>query len=161
MTWQRVVGKLVDMATNKRERSFPPQRMGGRLSILYRSNQMWNQEKMAPLGLMAGSYPFLLHLHQEPGQTQEELTRSVLIDKAVTARTVKRLEGDGLLRRDPDPEDRRALRLSLTPSGEALIPEIRKILDARQEIVFKGFSDTERASLMAFLDRMVSNAVTE
>ncbi len=46
------------------------------------------------------------------------------------------LERDGLVRRDPDPEDRRAKRISLTPAGEAAV----KIAEAsRSEYIKKVF----------------------
>ena len=90
----------------------------------------------------------------------DEVPADPVIDKAVTARVVKKLEIQGLIRRSPDPSDKRALRLSLTPEGEAMIPEINKILGMRKQILLKGLSPQEEEAALVLLDRMISNALS-
>ena len=55
------------------------------------------------------------------------------------SRLCDRLEATGLLRRVPDPRDRREVRLLLTPAARRLLEELR---------------DRRRAALAAVLDRM-------
>jgi DNA-binding MarR family transcriptional regulator len=55
------------------------------------------------------------------------------------SRLCDRLEATGLLRRVPDPRDRREVRLLLTPAARRLLDELR---------------DRRRAALAAVLDRM-------
>ena len=55
------------------------------------------------------------------------------------SRLCDRLEATGLLRRVPDPRDRREVRLLLTPAGRRLLEELR---------------ERRRAALAAVLDRM-------
>jgi DNA-binding MarR family transcriptional regulator len=49
-----------------------------------------------------------------------ELNRHVLLSQPAMSRMVDRLAGRGLICRAADPEDRRGVRLSLTPAGRAL-----------------------------------------
>jgi DNA-binding MarR family transcriptional regulator len=59
------------------------------------------------------------------------------------SRLCDRLEATGLLRRVPDPRDRREVRLVLTPSAERLLDELR---------------DRRRHALAEVLDRMTPSA---
>jgi DNA-binding MarR family transcriptional regulator len=59
------------------------------------------------------------------------------------SRLCDRLEATGLLRRVPDPRDRREVRLLLTPAARRLLEELR---------------DRRRAALAAVLDRMTPSA---
>jgi len=133
--------------------------LGASLSLLYRSNQIWIQERSAPLGVLAGSYPFFFHLFHHPGQTQEELSRRIMIDKAFTARVVKRLEEAGFLRRERDPRDRRLLKLSLTPAGEAVVPRLHAIMQERMDLLTAGFTGEEKKMVTSLLGRMTCNAL--
>jgi DNA-binding MarR family transcriptional regulator len=49
-----------------------------------------------------------------------ELNRHVLLSQPAMSRMVDRLAGRGLVCREVDPDDRRGVRLSLTPAGRAL-----------------------------------------
>jgi DNA-binding MarR family transcriptional regulator len=49
-----------------------------------------------------------------------ELNRHVLLSQPAMSRMVERLAARGLLRRETDPDDRRGVRLSLTPAGAGL-----------------------------------------
>lgn len=64
------------------------------------------------------------------------------------------LEREGFVRRDPDPNDRRAKRISLTPSGEAAarVAEARRIrfVDA----VFGALSQDECAALVGLIGKL-------
>lgn len=147
------------MTTEKTSRSSHQWSLGASLSLLYRSNQIWIQDRSTPLGLLAGSYPFFFHLSHHPGQTQEELSRRIMIDKAFTARVVKRLEEEGFLRRERDPRDGRILRLSLTPQGEAMVPRLHEIMQERMDLLTAGFTGEERRTVTDLLGRMTCNAL--
>jgi DNA-binding MarR family transcriptional regulator len=50
-----------------------------------------------------------------------ELARAVVLSPTGMSRFVDRLEAEGLVRREPDPEDRRALQVVLTDAGRDLL----------------------------------------
>ena len=148
------------MTTNEDQNLSGKWSLGACLSFLYRSNQVWIQERSAPLGLLAGSYPFFFHLSHHPGQTQEELSRRIMIDKAFTARVVRRLEEEGYLLREPDPRDKRILRLSLTPTGEAMVPRLHEITQERVNLLTAGFTEEEKQTVQELMGRMTRNALS-
>jgi DNA-binding MarR family transcriptional regulator len=84
-------------------------------------------ERLAHQGVALGQWAILLFLYARDGQTQADLSRVVAIEPPTVARTIERMERDGLVLREPDPQDRRATRVYLTPRArqlkEALIEE--------------------------------------
>lgn len=68
-----------------------------------------------------------------------------------------RLEGLGLVTREPDPSDRRGVLIRLTPAGRQLIDSaIPAVLDAESELVEQAVgSQRERASVEAGLRRLL------
>ncbi len=81
-----------------------------------------------------------------------ELARSLHIDASNLTSLVDRLEERGLVRRRPDPDDRRIRQLVLTDDGLRL----RHALNARlmsDPPLLAGLDDTERQQLQGLLTR--------
>ena len=68
-------------------------------------------------------YDLLWALHRAPGGglRVNELARAVVLSPTGMSRFVDRLEAEGLVRREPDPKDRRALQVVLTDAGRDLL----------------------------------------
>ena len=85
-----------------------------------------------------------------------ELARAVELDGGAMTRQLDQLEGKGLLRRLPHEQDRRALRIELTPAGDAMwrqmTPCNEHVLDAAQ----KALDPTEREQLRDYLERVLN-----
>ena len=64
------------------------------------------------------------------------------------------LERDGLVRRDPDPEDRRAKRISITPAGEAAVAASQPIRNQFLVDVFGILNQREREELIRVIDKL-------
>ena len=89
-----------------------------------------------------------------------EVTAETMLSGAATKLT-SRLESAGLLRRERSDRDGRAVQLSLTDAGRALVErEIPRALahDAR---LLDGFSDDEQQMLAGLLARLLANAQRE
>ncbi len=75
---------------------------------------------------------------------------------------VDRTERNGLVRREPDPHDLRAVRVALTPRGSKLAEEFYDETCRRVEKLPAGLDDTERETLARLLGRVVlDNKVPE
>lgn len=70
-----------------------------------------------------GQLWLLRTLHLDPGQRATELADSCGLDPSTVSRHLRQLEGDGQVRREADPVDRRAHRLFLTAAGEAVVTD--------------------------------------
>jgi len=67
-----------------------------------------------------------------------------------------RLERQGLIERNADPDDRRAVKLGMTDSGRALIDEAIATSLSIYQAVLEGFAPSEAESLEALLEKLVT-----
>jgi DNA-binding MarR family transcriptional regulator len=86
-----------------------------------------------------------------PGRLAEALR---IAPRSVTD-VIDDLEGRGLVTRAPDPDDRRALRVTLTPAGERLLAEVDSHrTDAATEL-FGTLSEQDRRELARILTALL------
>ena len=70
-------------------------------------------------------------------------------------RMIDRLAREGSVARHPDPGDRRATRVRLTPGGRALAERGMAIVDGIEERIFAGLDADERDQLAELLRRVM------
>jgi DNA-binding MarR family transcriptional regulator len=70
-----------------------------------------------------GWYDLLWTLYRQPGRSLRvrQLADEVVLSPTAMSRFVDRVEAAGCVRREPDPADRRALQVTLTDEGVALL----------------------------------------
>src|SRR3954452_3909854 len=68
-------------------------------------------------GLTMWGYVVLNHLARGPAETQLALAAAIGHDKTRLIAVLDALESDGLITREPDPSDRRARLVQITPAG--------------------------------------------
>jgi MarR family transcriptional regulator for hemolysin len=92
--------------------------------------------------------------------TQKELADAVGLDKTTMVVTVDALERDGLARRVPSSEDRRARVIEVTPEGEKVVAEGTELMAAIQDQVLATLPEEEREALMGALGTLVRNRLS-
>jgi len=75
-----------------------------------------NAQRVSP-GMLPAAYKVFTTIVRRENVTLSALSESLMADKGQISRTVRELEGLGLITRTPDPEDGRSSRLSPTPEG--------------------------------------------
>ncbi len=107
-------------------------------------------------GLTMWGYVALNHLARGPAETQLALAVAIGHDKTRLIAVLDALEADGLITREPDPNDRRARLVRITAEGVrrhgAAVADIR----AMEEELLSGLAAEERATLLAVLPRLAS-----
>jgi len=83
---------------------------------------------IAPLKI--GQLDVLMNLYRHPGLSQHDLARRLLVGRSNITMLLPQLETQGLLRREPDENDRRVIRLYLTDEGEARLMTAMEIYAA-------------------------------
>jgi len=58
------------------------------------------------------------------------------------------------VRRDPDPQDRRAKRISVTPAGTAAVEASEPVREQFMKDVFKALDQSEQDALTVLLDKL-------
>ena len=75
-------------------------------------------EMQSQRGITLGWYDVLVHLEDAPeGLGMTELANRILFSKSGLTRVIDRMEAAGLVRRERPPEDRRVVRVLITPAG--------------------------------------------
>ena len=64
-----------------------------------------------------------------PGRTVGGLAEACLLQQPTTTKLLDRMARDGLVARTPDARDRRVLRVSLTPEGQAKAAELAAVAE--------------------------------
>ena len=85
-----------------------------------------------------------------------ELSDHLRIAARSTTEVVDALESRGLVRRQPDPGDRRATLVELTEHGESVLDAIRAARGTEAERVFDRLSQTDRAHLARILRKLTN-----
>ena len=101
-------------------RQFEPASPMRRMSRLNRLHQNNLAGRLAAVGIARGSLLFVLEVLCNEGIIQEDIPRSLSIDRAATARALQQLEEGGLVAREEGPEDRRRKRVRATDKSRGL-----------------------------------------
>lgn len=73
-------------------------------------------------------YDALVHLEDEPdGVGMTELANRILASKSGLTRVIDRMESAGLVRRERPPEDRRVVKVFITPEGAQTLRDTRVV----------------------------------
>ena len=131
----------------------------GIMSIITRNHYIFMNHELKHLELTDGQVPCLLVLSKKEGITQDELAKMFYIDKGTIARAIKKLEEKGMVNKVQDPLNRRRYLLSLTPKGEQVIPIILQAEKKWENILFKGFSNEERSSMLDKMKILAENSL--
>jgi DNA-binding MarR family transcriptional regulator len=103
-----------------------------------------------------GQWAVLLHLWGSDGMTQAQLSRRVAIEQPTMVRTIDRMERDGLVTRTPDPNDRRASRITLTDRGWALRDDLVPLADGVNRAAASALTIDEVETLRRLLAKLVA-----
>lgn len=88
-----------------------------------------------------------------------ELSEKTGLAKTTLTSMLDRLECVGHIRRSADTSDRRAVRISLTESAEALRGKYERVSALMNEIFYKGFDDSEILAFEKALGKILENLI--
>jgi DNA-binding MarR family transcriptional regulator len=88
--------------------------------------------------------------------TAQALCEATAMDKVTVSRAIRALDERGLVQRKPNPGDKRASDVTLTPQGGEVYAEIAPLALRYERALLEDFSETERAQLMALLAKLES-----
>jgi MarR family transcriptional regulator, organic hydroperoxide resistance regulator len=108
-------------------------------------------------GVEMWDYVVLGGLERGPAPTQAELATAVRRDRTRLIPILDRLEARGLVRRTPDPDDRRNRIVGLTDTGRTLLAACRTSIRALEGDLLADLSPGERAVLIEMLERLVDD----
>lgn len=107
-------------------------------------------------------YGILVILRSCEGLDQIGLSKKVGLDRSTTGLVIKKLEGEGLIVRVDDPQDRRRKIIVLTARGERKLERLKEPAARAQEVALAAFEPDEARQFLQLLDKFVQrfNGVT-
>ncbi|PLS26587.1 TrmB family transcriptional regulator [Bifidobacterium anseris] len=127
--------------------------IGPSVVVLMRQLNVFLGRHIREANMTASELMYLAPLYEEDGLTQERLSAVLAVNKAATARIVRKLESKNLVLRRTQMDDRRSKRIWLTPQAKALEPTIRGLRDEWDAYVTQGMTDEE----VSFLERRLAH----
>ncbi|MFD4603041.1 MarR family winged helix-turn-helix transcriptional regulator [Streptomyces sp. NPDC058464] len=113
--------------------------------------------RIAPYGVVPGQFAQLLALLEQDGLSQRELCDLVRIEQPTMANTLQRMERDGLVRRVPDPSDRRRTQVCLTGRAREIERELFSAARAVNGAATVGLTEEEVATYLDLTVRVIRN----
>jgi MarR family transcriptional regulator, transcriptional regulator for hemolysin len=112
------------------------------------------------LAEVGGSLPvwlILTTLRGEAHPSQQQLARAVGIEGPTLTRHLDQLEAAGLVRRVPQPDDRRAVRVEPTEAGLALHARMLEVVIAFNRRLTTGLAEDDLERLRVLLETLEAN----
>jgi len=108
-----------------------------------------------PFGVSAAHFNVLNLLVASPkGLRASEITHSLVVDPSSTTYILDQLEKRGWATRRRDLEDRRALKIVLTPAGKSLHGKILPIYHGALQQMTEVFNSAELTGALPFLEQL-------
>ena len=130
---------------------------GHLINLAARGFARLSEARLKPLGFGVGYLPALVALKNGRAETQRDLARFIRIEQPSMAQMLTRMERDGLIRRTPDPSDRRSSRIALTQAAIKNLPDACETLLQGNHEALAGFSNEEAEQLVTLLKRLITN----
>ena len=124
--------------------------------IMGRYNADLRQE-MTSLGLTTPKMRALAVLSVIDALPISELAVYAVVEQSTLSRSLEQLTSDGLVRRDPDPNDSRVTRIGITDAGRAALDQLWPSMAQVYAQMFKDIPDQERQAFVTTLQKMLKN----
>ncbi|MEN3792538.1 MarR family winged helix-turn-helix transcriptional regulator [Fulvimarina sp. MAC3] len=115
----------------------------------------------AGLDLTPGEIRALSHVARHEGSRQAVLAERMGVEPMTLSAYLDRLETRGLVKRSPDPHDRRAKVINTTEQAGAVFTSARPIATAVYDRVTRGLTKGEREEIERLLAHVRQNMTTE
>jgi DNA-binding MarR family transcriptional regulator len=105
-------------------------------------------------------YDLLWALYRQPTRRLRvnQVAEEVVLSPTATSRFLDRVERAGCVRREPDPDDRRALQVTITDAGVELLRTMWPIYARGIETHFAAFLGRSPQRVRAMLEQMAQSA---
>lgn len=129
------------------------------VSVTYRRTQIFYTERLKKLNITSGQFMYIVCICENVGQTQDELSRRLNIDKSTVSRVLPQLESSGYITKVINSNNRREFNIFPTDKAIAIYPEILEIKDEWHNKITEDLSDIECDAFEKLLEKVMWNAI--
>ena len=116
---------------------------------------------LRPLGVSAAGGLVLGLLRDNGPLSPSELGDRLIVTRATVTGVVDSLEQRGLVRRSPNPADRRSVLVEITPPGLTVVQDLRVLVHRNERDWMHVLSDAELETYVELLHRIQDNVTAE
>lgn len=140
----------------KKERTFPT---GFLIHDVSRIRKKVVDQAVVEYGITRSQFWVLVNIarYSNDGIAQTELARLMSVGKVSLGGLIDRMEVNNIVERLPDPVDRRAKKVVITPKGQDLIHELQDLIEVLNKQIMKGISREQNKVLDELLRTMKRN----
>lgn len=128
-----------------------------RIMDVARMLRTYADQRARQLGISRAQWTVLVRLDRAEGLKQSELADIMELQPITLTRLLDRLAANGLIERRPDPHDRRANRLYLTPAARPLLERLGALGSEMMDGVLAGFDRKDVERMLGDLDAVKTN----
>jgi len=108
------------------------------IGIISRKIAKYYNRKLAPYGITSQHFFILVYLWEKDGVKSKDIQEVLALESASLTGHIDRMEKEGLVKRQPDPDDRRAIRIYLTEKGKTMQDTLTPIGNELKTSLRKG-----------------------
>lgn len=108
-------------------------------------------------GVYQAQHRLLMEIACRPNASQNDIARSMDVSAATVAVSLKKLEKGGYISRVTDKADNRLNKITITEKGNRVVERSKQIFASTDQKVFSGFTDEEKQTLSALLQKLDAN----
>ncbi|GAA0738007.1 bilirubin utilization transcriptional regulator BilQ [Clostridium oceanicum] len=127
------------------------------ICILYKDFQNYCEERLKPYNLTKGVYYYLILVSKKPGITSKEISEELKVDKGYTARTIKKLNEYGYIKKVTNDKDKKSFNIYPTKECEKVINMMINLFPQWEEKLLQGLSKDEACVLNGLLKKCFNN----
>ncbi len=128
------------------------------INLVSRSAEIFREEQLRECGISGCQSKYILMIANNPGVSQEDISRMLFVNKSNVARQISLLARNGFVEKVGNDKDRRAVLLYPTEKLLSSLPKVREVLARWRELVTEGFTEEEKLELQRLSEKMVENA---
>jgi MarR family transcriptional regulator for hemolysin len=130
---------------------------GFMLNDVARLLRTYADHKAAQFGITRAQWAVLVRLERSEGLNQTELADLLDLQPITLTRLLDKLSDSGLIERRPDPSDRRAKRLFLTPAARPLLEQLAALGEETMTSTVAGIEHERIAQMVSQLALVKEN----
>lgn len=108
-------------------------------------------------GGKAGQRRILVTLLKQEGLTQKELQDVLEISSGALSEILQKMEDSSLIERKKSSDDKRQMKLSLTPAGKGMALQVKAHYFRTLERMFECLAEQEKTQLGGILEKLVAH----
>lgn len=124
------------------------------VSALRRQFVGYCTERLSQVGVTYGQVYILICIGKRGTCSPKEIGQVLGLDAGHLNRTLAKLSEGGFVEQEPDPKDRRARVVRLTPKGEEVFALSHEVFHRWDQEVLAPLSTQEREQLMGYLKKL-------